>query len=85
MKRTGRANVLIDLYCTWVSLSHGVIDEFAGFQQDANLLLWGVGLVHGCKLVKDFFQHNSFRHAGGDTQVSGGCVLYDQLVLFQQL
>lgn len=41
--------------------------------------------MHGCEFVKDLFQNSSFRHTGCDAQVSGSCVLYHKLVLFQLL
>lgn len=71
-------------HITWVSLSHGIIDEFAGLQQDVNLFLWRIGLVHGCEFVQDFLQHCGFRHTSCDSQVSGSCTLYDLLVFLQE-
>lgn len=41
--------------------------------------------MHGCEFVQDFLQQCGFRHTGGDSQVSGRCVLYDLLVFFQEL
>lgn len=57
---------------TWVAERHGVVDELAGLEQDGDLLLGGVGLVHAGQLLQDLLQDGHLGHTGGHAQIGGG-------------
>lgn len=64
---------------TWAADRHGVVDDFAGFEQQLDLLLWRILQMEVVEFDANLLHGRGLRDRSGHSQCCGGAAQYDRL------